>query len=109
MNPTALVKPYDPAWADWFLTLRALLADVLGDERKATLPVHHLYACPEDSPALAEHLFFREWMKTHPDDRAEYTRKKFLLADLCDHDRRLYADVKAVALDSFFGRILAQI
>lgn len=37
---------------------------------------------------------------------AEYARKKFLLAELCDHDRRLYADVKAVALDGFFRRIL---
>ena len=47
-------------------------------------------------------------MKTHPDDRAAYARKKFLLAELCDHDRRLYAEVKAVALDGFFQRILEQ-
>lgn len=172
MTENPLVKPYDSAWTDWFATLRALLADALGDgyltiehvgstsvpglaakaiididivfpvggldrvverlatigythagergivgresfdlidaERKANLPPHHLYACPADSPALAEHLFFREWMKGHPEDVAEYTRKKFLLAELCDHDRRLYADVKVVALERFFRRILAQ-
>lgn len=81
----------------------------LADEQKrVSLPVHHLYACPQDSPELARHLFFREWMKSHPADREEYARKKFLLAVLCDHDRRLYADVKAVALDSFFRRILGE-
>lgn len=166
-----LVHEYDPVWAEWFLTLRALLAETLGDaclsiehvgstsvpglaakaiididivfpaggldpvverlatlgylhagdqgipgreafklvdvKRKASLPTHHLYACPVGSGELARHLFFREWMKSHPADRAEYARKKFLLAELCDHDRRLYADVKAVALDGFFHRILA--
>lgn len=81
----------------------------LADETlKASLPSHHLYACPEDNAELARHLFFREWMKGHPADREEYARKKFLLAELCDHDRRLYADVKAVALDRFFRRILGE-
>lgn len=78
------------------------------EQKKASLPVHHLYACREDSPELARHLFFREWMKTHAADREEYAHKKFLLAELCDHDRRLYADVKAVALDRFFRRILGE-
>lgn len=81
----------------------------LADEaHRARLPAHHLYACPEGNPELARHLFFREWMKSHPEDRDEYARKKFLLAELCDHDRRLYADVKAVALDGFFRWILGQ-
>lgn len=81
----------------------------LADETlKASLPAHHLYACPEDNAELARHLFLREWMKTHPADREEYARKKFLLAELCDHDRRFYADVKAVALDRFFRRILGE-
>ncbi|HRJ42921.1 MAG: GrpB family protein [Caldilineaceae bacterium] len=82
--------------------------DLMDAERKASLPTHHLYACPEGNPELARHLFLREWMKTHPADREKYSRKKFLLAELCDHDRRLYADVKAVALDGFFRRILGQ-
>ncbi|MBI3957477.1 MAG: GrpB family protein [Chloroflexi bacterium] len=165
------MKPYDPAWADWFSALREVLAEALGDaclsiehvgstsvpglaakaiididivfplggldgvierlaavgyvhagdrgiagresfdlidaQRKANLPSHHLYACPEGNAELARHIFLREWLKRHPDDVAEYARKKFLLAELCDHDRRLYADVKAVALDRFFQRILA--
>ncbi|MBX3050753.1 MAG: GrpB family protein [Caldilineaceae bacterium] len=172
MTEKMLVHSYNPAWAEWFVTLQALVGEALGDaclsiehvgstsvrglagkaiididivfpvggldavverlailgyvhngdqgvpsrevfkladeQKRANLPVHHLYACPQDSPELARHLFFREWMKSHPADRDEYTRKKFLLAELCDHDRRLYADVKAVALDSFFRRILAQ-
>lgn len=167
-----LVKAYDPVWAEWFVSLRKLLFEALGDaclsiehvgstsvpglaakgiididivfpvdgldavverlatigyvhngdqgvpsreafnlpdeQKRASFPTHHLYACPQDSPELARHLFFREWMKTHPADRAEYARKKFLLAELCDHDRRLYADVKAMALDRFFRRILGE-
>jgi len=81
------------------------LADL---ERRACLPPHHLYVCPQGNAELSRHLFFREWMKIHPADRAEYARKKFLLAELCDHDRRLYAAVKEVALDGFFRRILAR-
>jgi len=171
MTGKRLVHEYDPVWAEWFVALRDMLADALGDaclsiehvgstsvpglaakaiididiifpvgglarvverlatlgyvhngdqgvpdreafklaeeERRASLPTHHLYACPVGSGELARHIFFREWMKSHPEDRAEYARKKFLLAELCDHDRRLYADVKAVALDGFFRRILA--
>lgn len=82
--------------------------DLTDPAQKASLPPHHLYACPEGSAELVRHLFLREWMKNHPADREAYARKKFLLAELCDHDRRLYAEVKAVALDRFFRRILGE-
>ena len=73
---------------------------------KATLPPHHLYVCPEDSPELKRHLYFRERMKRNQSERDFYIHKKMLIAELCDHDKKMYAQVKEIVLAAFFERLL---
>jgi GrpB-like predicted nucleotidyltransferase (UPF0157 family) len=73
---------------------------------KAQLPPHHLYVCPEESPELKRHLYFREWLKRNQPERDYYAHKKMLIAELCDHDRRMYAQVKEIVLAEFFDQLL---
>jgi len=76
---------------------------------KTTLPAHHLYVCPQDSPELKRHLYFRERMKAVEAERRYYDHKKRQIAALCDHDKKLYAQVKGLVLHQFFTQILAEL
>src|SRR6185295_14850887 len=50
------------------------------------LPRHHLYACPRDSFALANHLAVRDHLRTHPETAREYGELKKRLAREFPHD-----------------------
>jgi GrpB-like predicted nucleotidyltransferase (UPF0157 family) len=58
------------------------------------LPAHHLYLCPRDSPALANHLAVRDHLRTHPDTAKEYGELKKQLAERFPHDSDGYVDGK---------------
>ena len=58
------------------------------------LPAHHLYACPRDSPALANHLAVRDYLRAHPEAAAEYGQLKRRLARQFPHDIEGYVDGK---------------
>jgi GrpB-like predicted nucleotidyltransferase (UPF0157 family) len=49
-------------------------------------PDHHLYVCPPDSPALANHLALRDRLRAHPERAAEYGVLKKRLARAFAHD-----------------------
>jgi GrpB-like predicted nucleotidyltransferase (UPF0157 family) len=49
-------------------------------------PEHHLYVCPPDSPALANHLALREHLRAHPEVAAAYGALKRRLAAAFPHD-----------------------
>jgi GrpB-like predicted nucleotidyltransferase (UPF0157 family) len=46
----------------------------------STAPLHHLYLCPSDSLALANHLAVRNYLRAHPGIAGEYGRLKKELA-----------------------------
>lgn len=75
---------------------------------KANLPAHHLYVCPHGSPELKRHRFFRDYLRRNQQACHYYGRKKFQIAELCDHDRKMYAEVKAIVLADFFENILGE-
>ena len=52
---------------------------------KPHLQNHHLYVCPRDSEELHRHLTFRDYLKSHPEAVAAYSRVKETAA-------RLYPD-----------------
>ena len=45
-------------------------------DNKPDLMKHHLYVCDQTSTELIRHLAFRDWLRTHPDDREWYDRVK---------------------------------
>jgi GrpB-like predicted nucleotidyltransferase (UPF0157 family) len=68
------------------------------------LPRHHLYVCAQDSPELARHLRFRDYLRTHPQDAADYAEFKREAAARYRDDRDRYTEAKTWVVE----RILAQ-
>ncbi|MFN3214949.1 MAG: GrpB family protein [Acidimicrobiales bacterium] len=53
------------------------------------------------------HLAFRDWLRTHPDDREAYAGLKHDLAARHRHDRVAYTEAKSAFIDVIVGRALA--
>jgi GrpB-like predicted nucleotidyltransferase (UPF0157 family) len=58
------------------------------------LPMHNLYLCPSDSPALANHLAVRDYLRAHPEVATEYGELKKRLAKEFPEDIDSYVDGK---------------
>jgi len=69
--------------------------DLADEALKSRLPKHHLYVCAEDSPELARHIAFREFLKRHPEYRDQLGQLKWALAEQFDNDKYPYMDGKA--------------
>jgi len=50
------------------------------DGRDIAWPQHHLYCCIKGGISLRNHLYFRDYLRSHPDKAAEYGGLKKLLA-----------------------------
>jgi GrpB-like predicted nucleotidyltransferase (UPF0157 family) len=61
----------------------------------AGTPAHHLYLCPVGSPALAEHLRFRDALRADAALASEYGHLKRRLAAHYGSDRAGYCEAKA--------------
>lgn len=59
-----------------------------------TLPAHHLYVCPRDSIALANHLAVRDHLRMHPETAREYGQLKKQLAIEFPNDIDRYIEGK---------------
>ena len=57
-------------------------------------PRHHLYLCPSSSPALANHLAVREYLRSHPSAARAYGELKKRLAVDFAHDGVGYGEAK---------------
>jgi len=77
--------------------------DVPRDGSGRDWPSHNLYVCAVDSRELGRHLAFRDWLRAHPEDAAEYGRLKERLAQQFRHDREAYVDGKSELVE----RVLA--
>jgi GrpB-like predicted nucleotidyltransferase (UPF0157 family) len=56
---------------------------------------HHLHLIPTGSPRLNDELFFRDYLRGHPDLAAEYGALKWRLAAEHAEDREAYTRAKA--------------
>lgn len=57
----------------------------------AATPAHHLYVCTADSPELARHLAFRDYLRAHPGPTRAYAQLKRSLAEQFHTDRDAYS------------------
>lgn len=71
-------------------------------------PRHNLYVCARDSLELRYHLGFRDWLRTHDDDRGRYGVLKRRLAVEFRHDRDAYCDAKRGFIESVLTRALGE-
>jgi len=72
--------------------------------RKGLPRTHHLHIVETGSPALADHLDFRDALRADPALRAEYQALKHALAEAHRHDRATYSARKG----GFVGEALAR-
>ncbi|WP_229068901.1 GrpB family protein [Actinoplanes sp. DH11] len=161
---TVVIEDYDPAWADRFDAVAAVLRDALGASvlglehvgstsvpglaAKAIVDVDlviagtedesryvpaleklgyilvlrepwwhghrmlvdadedvHLHVWPQGSPEVIRHQLFRDWLRTHPEDRELYASTKQRLAREASADD--YGMAKSDVIDAIFARIFA--
>jgi GrpB-like predicted nucleotidyltransferase (UPF0157 family) len=62
-------------------------------------PRHHLYVCVADSPQLARHLIFRDYLRAHPETTNAYADLKRSLAQRFPTDRTVYSNAKTVFIE----------
>ena len=67
----------------------------------------HLHVWPRSAPEPIRHLLFRDWLRSHPDDRDLYASTKRRLAqDTADRPGD-YSLAKSDVIDAIFARIFA--
>lgn len=71
---------------------------------KAHLRKHHLYVCPKDSEELKRHLVFRNYLRTHPEDVAEYSKIKQEAAALYPADIDAYLAYKSPCIEKIYKK-----
>ena len=67
-------------------------------------PEHHLYVCPEGSPALERHLLIRDYLRKHPNIAREYAELKKQLAQKYRDNRTKYQAAKSEFVDAMLEK-----
>lgn len=65
---------------------------------------HHLYVCSPDSPEFQRHITFRDYLRGHPRDAAEYGRLKRNLSGRFSIDHEAYTDAKTEFIEGILRR-----
>ena len=75
---------------------------------KPHLMTHHLYVCPQDSAELHRHVAFRDYLRSHPEAAARYSRIKEEAARLYPNDIDGYMAYKAPCIGEIFAMMQAE-
>lgn len=73
---------------------------------KPHLMKHHLYVCPEYSEELKRHIAFRNYLRSHPDDRDWYGEVKMLAAKRYPEDINSYMIAKSPCAVEIINRCM---
>jgi len=65
---------------------------------------HHLYLCPEYSEELRRHTTFRDYLRSHPEDRDWYAQVKALAARAYPDDIDNYLTAKGPCIEEIYRR-----
>ena len=68
---------------------------------------HHVHAFEPDNPQVAQHLDFRDYLSTHPDDAQAYADLKIQVAKDNPHDIRGYIDGKHAFIQEIIAKAQA--
>ena len=75
---------------------------------KPHLMTHHLYVCPQDSAELHRHVAFRDYLRSHPEAAARYSRIKEEAARLYPNDIDGYMAHKSPCIGDIFAMMQAE-
>ncbi|WP_088988282.1 GrpB family protein [Micromonospora chokoriensis] len=67
----------------------------------------NLNVCPPGAPEPVRHRLFRDWLRSHPEDREWYATTKRRLARDTAHRPRDYSLAKNDVIDEIYARIFA--
>jgi GrpB-like predicted nucleotidyltransferase (UPF0157 family) len=67
-------------------------------------PEHHLYVCPQGSPAFHRHLLVRDYLRKHPEEARRYAELKRQLAERYHDNRTEYQEAKAEFVDALMKK-----
>ena len=69
---------------------------------KEHLRKHHLYVCTKESPELRRHIVFRDYLRSHPEAVAKYSRVKEEAAKLFPDDIEKYIEYKSPCIAEIY-------
>ena len=69
---------------------------------------HHLYVCPVESKALERHILSRNFLRKNDWARIKYQQMKYELAEKADQDKKIYAELKELNVNSFIDSIIEE-
>ena len=67
---------------------------------------HHLYVCRFDCLEYQRHILFRNYLRKSEQARLFYMNQKISLAQSCNEDKKTYAALKQLKLNSFIDYIV---
>ncbi|MGQ5262322.1 GrpB family protein [Micromonospora sp. ZYX-F-536] len=67
----------------------------------------NVHVWPHDAPEPVRHRLFRDWLRSHPDDRELYATTKRRLARDTAHRPGDYSLAKNAVIDEIYGRLFA--
>ena len=73
-------------------------------EDKKQFMAHHLYVCPQDSEELKRHITFRDYLRTHKEDRDRYSEVKLEAVKLCPTDIDGYIECKGAVVAEIYKK-----
>lgn len=79
--------------------------EVFKYDGKEHLMKHHLYVCAEDAAELKRHLGFRDYLRSHPEAVAEYSKVKDEGARLYPYDIDKYIEHKSPFIEGIYREI----
>ena len=79
--------------------------EAFGYEGKDYLRKHHLYVCEKNAEELCRHIAFRDYLRTHPEAVAEYSRIKTEGAALYPFDIDKYIEYKGPFIEGIYKTI----
>jgi GrpB-like predicted nucleotidyltransferase (UPF0157 family) len=67
--------------------------------------IHHLYVCPQNSQELKRHIAFRDYLRTHKEDRDKYSEIKLQGAKEYPTDIDSYIETKSPYITEIYKKI----
>lgn len=78
--------------------------EVFKYDNKPQLMPHHLYVLSENSEELKRHLTFRDWLRSHSEDREAYAQAKMAAALQFPNNIDAYIDAKSGVIFDIYQR-----
>lgn len=69
---------------------------------------HHLYVCPAESKALERHILSRNFLRKNAWAKLKYQQMKYDLAEIAHQDRKVYAELKELHMNSFIDSMIEE-